>query len=84
MGPIQYAILVLLVLGLLLTITFILMHAGKGSGLSDAATSHVAGTKIAASVMERNLNILTNIAIVMFIASLILCLFFFPQGTAGV
>lgn len=83
MGTLQYVIFVSWAISLVLMITFILMHSGKGGAFSDSMATSLSSTRVANSIMEKNLNILTNISIVWFIASILVCALFFPQGIIG-
>lgn len=81
MGTIQYAIFIVWAISLVLMVTFILMHSGKGSGFSDIAATSLYSSKNASAVMEKNLNRLTNVSIFAFVASIFACILFFPLGT---
>ena len=66
MNPFLIIMLILLVVSGLGLIVFILLHSGKGTGISD---------------MEKNLDRITIIFAVVFLLSLIVLMIIYPQGT---
>ena len=83
MGPIQYIILIVWALSALALIALVLMHSGKGTGVSDMIASSLYNSSAATGIMEQNLDKLTVIAAVVFAVCVVLCMFFFPQGIVG-
>lgn len=83
MGLLQYTIFAIWASSLFLMVLFILLHSGKGGAFSDVAATSLYASKNASAVMERNLNRLTNVAILLFVASVVSCIWFFPQGVVG-
>ncbi|MBY4797038.1 preprotein translocase subunit SecG [Collinsella sp. AGMB00827] len=83
MGPFQYLILVVWAISALALIALVLMHSGKGTGVSDMIASSLYNASAATGVMEQNLDKLTVIMSVIFAACVVLCMFFFPQGIVG-
>lgn len=77
MGPFQVIIFIVWALSALALIALVLMHSGKGTGVSDMI---VYNSSAATGVMERNLDRLTVIVAVVFAVCVVLCMFFFPQG----
>lgn len=84
MGPFQYIILVVWALSTLALIALVLMHSGKGTGVSDMIASSLYNASAATGIMEQNLDKLTVIVAVVFSACVVLCMFFFPQGIVGI
>ena len=80
MNPLVIVFLVLLVLSGVGLIIFILMHSGKGTGISDMIASSLYNANAATGIMERNLDRLTVIVAIVFAVCVVLCMFFFPQG----
>ena len=80
MGPFQIIIFVVWAISALALIALVLMHSGKGTGVSDMIASSLYNSNAATGVMERNLDRLTVIVAVVFAVCIILCMFFFPQG----
>ena len=73
--------LVLLVVSGLGLIVFILLHSGKGTGISDMIASSVYSTQTGTSIVEKNLDRITIIFAVVFLLSLIVLMIIYPQGT---
>ena len=84
MGPFQYLILIGWALSTLALIALVLMHSGKGTGVSDMIASSLYNSSAATGVMEQNLDKLTVIVAVVFAVCVVLCMFFFPQGIVGI
>ena len=84
MGPFQYIIFVVWALSALALIALVLMHSGKGTGVSDMIASSLYNSSAATGIMEQNLDKLTVIVALVFAACVVLCLFFFPQGIVGI
>lgn len=80
MGPLQIIIFVVWAISTVALIALILMHSGKGTGVSDMIASSLYNSSAATGIMEKNLDRLTVIVSVVFAVCVILCLFFFPQG----
>ena len=84
MGPFQYVLFVVWLLSALALIALVLMHSGKGTGVSDMIASSLYSSNAATGIMEKNLDRLTIIVAVIFAVTVILCMFFFPQGIVGI
>lgn len=84
MGPFQIILFIVWALSTLALIAFVLMHSGKGTGVSDMIASSLYNSSAATGVMEQNLDKLTVIAAVVFAACVVLAMFFFPQGIVGI
>nr|WP_239462737.1 preprotein translocase subunit SecG [Collinsella tanakaei] len=65
-------------------IALVLMHSGKGTGVSDMIASSLYNASAATGIMEQNLDKLTVIVAVVFAACVVLAMFFFPQGIVGI
>ena len=72
--------LILLVISGIGLIIFILLHSGKGTGISDMIASSVYSTQTGTSIVEKNLDRITIIFAIIFIVSL-LVLVIYPQGS---
>lgn len=83
MGPFQIVIFVVWALSTLALIALVLMHSGKGTGVSDMIASSLYNANAATGVMEKNLDRLTVIVAAVFAVCVVLCMFFFPQGIVG-
>ena len=81
MNPFLIIMLILLVVSGLGLIVFILLHSGKGTGISDMIASSVYSTQTGTSIVEKNLDRITTIFAVVFLLSLIVLMIIYPQGT---
>ena len=57
MNPFLIIMLILLVVSGLGLIVFILLHSGKGTGISDMIASSVYSTQTGTSIVEKNLDL---------------------------
>ncbi len=73
--------LVLLFLSGIGLIVFILMHSGKGTGISDAIASSMYSTQTGTSIIEKNLDRITIVCAIIFMVSLIVLMIIYPHGT---
>lgn len=62
-------------------IAFVLLHSGKGTGVSDMIASQVYNNQSGSSVMEKNLNRITIILAAIFLISLVVLMVVYPQGS---
>lgn len=83
MSPIAIVLLVLLFISGTGLVIFIMMHSGKGTGISDAIASSMYSTQTGTSIIEKNLDRITIICAVVFIVTLILMMIFFPHGSVS-
>ncbi len=81
MSPLLVILLILLVASGLGLIVFILLHSGKGTGVSDMIASAVYSTQTGTSIVEKNLDRITIVFAVVFMLSLVALMFVYPQGT---
>ncbi len=75
--------LILLVLSGVGMIVFILMHSGKGTGISDMIASSMYSTQTGTSVIEKNLDRITIACAIVFMVSLLVLMVIYPHGTIG-
>ena len=73
--------LILLVISGIGLIIFILLHSGKGTGISDMIASSVYSTQTGTSIVEKNLDRITIIFAIIFIMSLLVLMVVYPQGS---
>lgn len=83
MGPFQILLFVVWAVSAVALTILVLMHSGKGTGVSDMIAGSLYNSSSATGVMEQNLDRLTVIMAVVFAACVVLCMFFFPQGIVG-
>ncbi|MDO4501986.1 MAG: preprotein translocase subunit SecG [Coriobacteriia bacterium] len=81
MSPLLILMLVLLVISGAGLVVFILLHSGKGTGVSDAIQSSVTGSQIGTGLVEKNLDRITIIFAVIFLVALLVLMLIYPQGT---
>lgn len=83
MGPFQIILFIVWAISTVALIALVLMHSGKGTGVSDMIASSLYDSSAATGVMEQNLDKLTVIVAVVFAICVVLAMFFFPQGIYG-
>ncbi|BAK44451.1 preprotein translocase subunit SecG [Eggerthella sp. YY7918] len=81
MNPLLVIMLILLVISGVGLIIFILLHSGKGTGISDMIASSVYSTQTGTSIVEKNLDRITIIFAVVFLLSLIILMIIYPHGS---
>lgn len=84
MGPFDIILTVLLFLSGVLTVFLVLMHSGKGTGVSEMIASSLYNSGTGSGVLEKNLNRVTVISVAVFIVSIVLMALTFPIGSLGV
>lgn len=77
----MYVVLALWAISSIGLVIFILLHSGKGTGVSEAIAGSIYGTDMGSSIVERNLDRITVIFAVVFMVSLILLMISFPTGS---
>jgi len=76
-------VIVLLLISGIGLILFILLHSGKGTGISDMIASSVYSTQTGTSIIEKNLDRITIAFAVIFLLCLLVLMIIYPQGTIG-
>ncbi len=66
----------------ILSIILVLMHSGKGTGLSDMIASSMYNTA-ASGIVEKNLDRMTLASCIVFGVTLMILMLTFPQGAIG-
>jgi preprotein translocase subunit SecG len=79
--PLVIIFIVLLLLSGIGMVVFIMLHSGKGTGVSDAISSAFYGSQQSISLVEKNLDKFTIICGVVFFISVIALMLIYPQGT---
>ena len=80
MGPLNIALLVIMAISAVLTIILVLMHSGKGTGVSDMIASSMYNASAGSGVWEKNLDRLTVIFAVIFGICICVMALTFPVG----
>lgn len=83
MNPLNIVLLALLFISGALTVILVLMHSGKGTGVSDMIASSLYNAGSGSGIWEKNLDRLTVITSVVFIVCVIVMAVTFPVGTIG-
>lgn len=83
MNPLLILVLIVWAVSGVGLIVFVLLHSGKGTGVSDMIASSVYNNQSGSSIMEKNLNRITIILAAVFLISLIVLMVVYPQGTIG-
>ena len=83
MNIINIILTVLLFLSGVLTVVLVLMHSGKGTGVSDMIASSLYNSGTGTGILEKNLDRLTIITAVIFGLCVIVMALTFPLGTIG-
>ncbi|MDO4537278.1 MAG: preprotein translocase subunit SecG [Coriobacteriales bacterium] len=81
MGPLNVVLLILMALSGIFTVILVLMHSGKGTGVSDMIASSMYNATAGSGIWEKNLDRLTVICTVIFILSICIMALTFPTGT---
>ena len=81
MNPLLIITLILLVVSGIGLIVFILLHSGKGTGISDMIASSVYSTQTGTSIIEKNLDRITIGCAIVFLLSLVVLMIIYPHGT---
>lgn len=83
MNPLNIILTVILFLSGILTVILVLMHSGKGTGVSDMIASSLYNSGTGSGVLEKNLNRLTVITTTVFLVCVVIMALTFPVGTVG-
>lgn len=83
MSPLNLILLFVLAVSAVLTIILILLHSGKGTGVSDMISSSMYNSTAGSGVWEKNLDRLTVITAVVFGLCILVMALTFPQGVIG-
>ncbi|MBQ9000384.1 MAG: preprotein translocase subunit SecG [Eggerthellaceae bacterium] len=81
MNPLLIILLILLAVSGVGLIIFILLHSGKGTGVSDMIQSSFYSTQGGTSIVEKNLDRITIVLAVVFLITIVALMFVYPQGT---
>ncbi|MGO5267573.1 preprotein translocase subunit SecG [Parafannyhessea umbonata] len=83
MGALNVFLLIVLAVSAALTIILILMHSGKGTGVSDMIASSMYNSAAGSGIWEKNLDRLTVITAIVFGVTICILALTFPVGTIG-
>ena len=80
MNPLLIILLLLLFVSGVGLIVFILLHSGKGTGVSDMIASSMYANQ-GTSIVEKNLDRITIVLGIVFFVVIVALMFVYPQGT---
>ena len=83
MGALNVFLLIVLAVSAVLTIILILMHSGKGTGVSDMIASSMYNSAAGSCIWEKNLDRLTVITAIVVGVTICILALTFPVGTIG-
>ena len=81
MNPLLVITLIALIVSGVGLIIFILLHSGKGTGISDMIASSLYSTQTGTSIIEKNLDRITIVLAIVFMVALIVLMIIYPQGS---
>ena len=81
MNPLLIAVLVIWAVSGIGLIIFVLLHSGKGTGVSDMIASSLYSTQTGTNIIEKNLDRITVLFAVVFMLSLLVLMIIYPQGS---
>ncbi len=83
MGPLNTILLVVWGISAVALIILVLMHSGKGTGVSDMIAVSMYNSNAGSGIWERNLDRLTVIAAVVFALTILVFMLTYPLGAIG-
>lgn len=81
MNPLLILVLIVWAVSGVGFIVFVLLHSGKGTGVSDMIASSLYSTQTGTNIIEKNLDRITIIFAIVFMLSLLALMLLYPQGT---
>lgn len=83
MGSLNTILLVVWGISAVALIILVLMHSGKGTGVSDMIAASMYNSNAGSGIWERNLDRLTVIAAVVFALTILVFMLTYPLGAIG-
>ena len=81
MNPLLILVLIVWAVSGVGLIVFVLLHSGKGTGVSDMIAISLYSTQTGTNIIEKNLDRITIIFAIVFMLSLLALMLLYPQGT---
>ena len=81
MSVLNVILIVIWFISVIALILLVLMHSGKGTGVSEMIASSVYNSQSGSGVLERNLDRLTLIFAIVFMVLNLIFMLVYPQGT---
>lgn len=79
MSPLLVIVLILWLISGIGTVVMIMLHSGKGTGISDMLASQLSGTMSGTTIIEKNLDRITIILAIIFFATIFLMMVIYPH-----
>jgi len=83
LSPLLIIVIVLWLLSAIGMVAFVMLHSGKGTGVSDIIAGSFYGASTGSNLVEKNLDRLTIICACVFVLCLLLMMLIYPAGTVG-
>jgi len=83
LSPLVIAVLIIWLLSGLGLILFVLLHSGKGAGLSDIIAGQLYSNTTGTSIVEKNLDRITIALAIIFFLTLLVLMIIYPQGSVA-
>ncbi len=83
MNPLLIILIILLIASGGGLIVFVLLHSGKGTGISDMIASSMYSSQTGTSIVEKNLDRITIGCAIVFMVSLLILMVVYPSGSIG-
>lgn len=83
MSPLNIFLVVVWAISAIASILLILMHSGKGTGVSDMIAASMYNSNAGSGIWEKNLDRFTLISCIVFVLTCFIFMLTFPQGTLG-
>jgi preprotein translocase subunit SecG len=80
-SPLLIVVLIVWLISAIGLILFVLLHSGKGTGLSDIIAGSMYSSTSGTSLVEKNLDRITIVFAIVFMLSLLILMLIYPQGT---
>lgn len=81
MSPLLIIMLIIWLISGAGLIVFVLLHSGKGTGVSDMIASSLYSSQSGSNIVEKNLDRITIVLAIVFFVSLIVLMIIYPQGS---
>ena len=83
LNPLLIILIILLIASGAGLIVFVLLHSGKGTGISDMIASSMYSSQTGTSIVEKNLDRITIGCAIVFMVSLMILMVVYPSGSIG-
>ncbi len=83
LNPLLIILIILLIASGAGLIVFVLLHSGKGTGISDMIASSMYSSQTGTSIVEKNLDRITIGCAIIFMVALLVLMVVYPSGSIG-